>query len=282
MVKNTIRLDFSADTPVLHVKKGDSGARRLVFLLTDGGEPVNLDGDSVTTVMRARQGSSVYMTNCSMENGCPVCRLKGDYTQTPGELQCELTVYKGSGDDKKVLYSPTFILSVEDNLYSDSQVEADDRFSALGELVNEASASAAQAAASAEQCSSKADISYVDGRFDALDPYYSKTETDEMLAKKAAAPEQIQSSRRLRGSAISNEDRIGVYSTDRKLQCFAYMKDIYDAVNYSFYDLGIDSTCVMLSHKPTSPKAPENIDDAIFELYGLINDLSTRLSALES
>lgn len=118
---------------MLAVKKSDNG-RRINFVLTEGGRPYVIS-EGCSAVLRAKKpGGTVLFNNCVIDGNVISYTLTNQTSAAAGIVDCELML---SGSDGKQLTSPRFSLRVEDTLYSDSEVEAQDEFTALQKAITE-------------------------------------------------------------------------------------------------------------------------------------------------
>lgn len=118
---------------MLAVKKSDNG-RRINFVLTEGGRPYAIS-EGCSAVLRAKKpGGTVLFNNCVIDGNVISYTLTNQTSAAVGIVDCELML---SGSDGKQITSPRFSLRVEDTLYSDSEVEAQDEFTALQKAITE-------------------------------------------------------------------------------------------------------------------------------------------------
>lgn len=131
-----LSLDLYEATPQarLNVIKNDS-AREIRMVLTENCKPYTI-ADGCTAVFRARKADgTVLFNNCVIENNEIVYKITNQTTATEGIVDCEVTLY---GSNSEQITSPKFYLRVEDNLYSDSEVESQDEFTELATAISEA------------------------------------------------------------------------------------------------------------------------------------------------
>ena len=154
-----ISLDIhdTASQAVVSVKKGDS-KRKIVANFTEHGKPYPIDADCTATMRFKKPDGTVVYSTCSVGLSSVVCDLTTQATAAVGSVGCEITLY---GADKKQITSPRFEMIVDDTLYSDSEVESSNEFTALTQAMAqfggvsgatqraESSAEAAAAAATA-------------------------------------------------------------------------------------------------------------------------------------
>ena len=164
-----ISLDIhdTASQAVISVKKGDS-KRRIIVVFTEDGKPYPIDSDCTATMRFKKPDGTVVYSACSVGLSGVVCDLTTQTTAAVGSVGCEITLY---GADKKQITSPRFEMIVDDTVYSDSEVESSDEFSALEQAMaqfggvsgaTQRAEAAAEAAVSAkENASESASISMI-------------------------------------------------------------------------------------------------------------------------
>ena len=273
MVITNISLDVSGASaaPVIRAKKGDSSSRTLIISLCSGTVPVLLDPSDTTVILTGKLKSSSCLAYCTIENGSAVYTLENSFTSEAGRVMCELSVYKSTGNDVKVLYSPTFILDVSDNLDCTEALEADDRYTGLSALVTSASASAERAETAAalaeEKCNSMPDS------------IYSQDETDALLKNKATRADAGISV--ISFSAVENNDRMLLYhlkdGSERYISMgglFAYILSRIDASPI------IDSRSVIFDNENTELESV-TVQTVLEEMLSKFNSLASRVTALE-
>ena len=149
----TLELCSALSPVLLRLHKNDS-ARRVVFRLREDGRDYRI-APGTTAVFRAKKPDGTVLFNaCTIDGQTVVYRTTTQTTAAPGLLECELTLYGGEGNQ---LTSARFRAIVEDTLYSDSEVESEDEFTALAQAV----ASAGNLDLSAEREGKTAEITVV-------------------------------------------------------------------------------------------------------------------------
>ena len=120
----------------LHV--GDNGIRTLEFGFVKGGRHMELDTDCTATLYALLpDGTKIYET-CTVKNDKVIYTLKGgtdlpSLTALEGEITAELRLTFGSGE---VITSPSFSIFCDAVLQDDSEVEAQESFSALTDALS--------------------------------------------------------------------------------------------------------------------------------------------------
>ena len=119
----------------VNVKKADTDSRKVCIYLSYAAKPFDLN-DVVSAVLRAEKPDGNVMFN-----NCTVCEDRLEYiitTQTIasiGTVTCEITLTSGSG---QVLVTPRFEIIVSETIYSDSEIESTDEYTALTETLKKA------------------------------------------------------------------------------------------------------------------------------------------------
>ena len=121
----------------VNVKKADTDSRKVCIYLSYAAKPVDLN-DVVSAVLRAEKPDGKVMFN-----SCTVCEDRLEYiitTQTiaaTGTVTCEITLTSNSG---QILVTPRFEIIVADVIYSDSEIESTNEYTALEKAIKKASA----------------------------------------------------------------------------------------------------------------------------------------------
>ena len=134
----------------IFVTKGDTGSITFIFSVCAGSNAIFLSEKDMTVMLRSKINEKTVIAACEITDGKAYYTLQNAFTAAEGAFECELAVYKGTGDDMKILYCPKFILYVQNNLADDGEIEADDRFEGLSVLINRAEAAAERAELAAD------------------------------------------------------------------------------------------------------------------------------------
>lgn len=119
------------------VKKADSDSRKINIFLSSAAGPYNMK-DITSAILRAEKPDGKVMFN-----SCTVCEDRLEYiitTQTiaaTGTVTCEITLMSSTG---QVLVTPQFEIIVADIIYSDTEIESTNEYTALEEAIKKASA----------------------------------------------------------------------------------------------------------------------------------------------
>lgn len=141
----SLEMHDTASQALLNVKKNDS-SRQVRISITDSGKPYKIE-DGCTAKFRAKKpDGTILYNNCIIENDVIIYDLTNQTSAAAGLVDCEITLY---GADFKQITSPRFAIYVDNTLYSDSEVESKDEFTALV-TAEKTAVSAAQSAKEAE------------------------------------------------------------------------------------------------------------------------------------
>nr|DAP47377.1 MAG TPA: Baseplate component [Caudoviricetes sp.] len=119
------------------VKKADSDSRKINIFLSSTAGPYNMK-DITSAILRAEKPDGKVMFN-----SCTVCEDRLEYiitTQTiaaTGTVTCEITLMSSTG---QVLVTPQFEIIVADIIYSDTEIESTNEYTALEEAIKKAAA----------------------------------------------------------------------------------------------------------------------------------------------
>lgn len=119
------------------VKKADSDSRKINIFLSSVAGPYNMK-DITSAILRAEKPDGKVMFN-----SCTVCEDRLEYiitTQTiaaTGTVTCEITLMSSTG---QVLVTPQFEIIVADIIYSDTEIESTNEYTALEEAIKKAAA----------------------------------------------------------------------------------------------------------------------------------------------
>jgi len=119
------------------VKKADSDSQKINIYLSSAAGPFDMS-DIASAILRAEKPDGKVMFN-----SCTVCEDRLEYiitTQTiaaTGTVTCEITLTSNSG---QILVTPRFEIIVADVIYSDSEIESTNEYTALEKAIKKASA----------------------------------------------------------------------------------------------------------------------------------------------
>lgn len=117
----------TASQTMLNVKKSDNG-RQINFVLTDGGKPYVITEGCKAYFRALKPSKNLLFNECTIANNVITYILTNQTSAEVGIVDCEIRL---NGADGKQITSPRFSLCVEDIIYSDSEVESKDEFTAL-------------------------------------------------------------------------------------------------------------------------------------------------------
>lgn len=138
LVINKLNLDVmkSGIQATVNCKKGDILTRAVVASFRMNGQTYKVPNDA-TAVFRAKKpdGTVIY-NNATVQDGKVHFIFTSQYCAVAGKYTGEIQLIKSG----KVLYTPKFCISVEDNIYSDSEIESTNEYTQLTESIEDAEA----------------------------------------------------------------------------------------------------------------------------------------------
>ena len=117
----------------IHAIELDSN-RMIVATLYENGKPYTITEDCSAILRAEKPDGTVLFNSCTISGNKISYIFTNQTTAAGGIVKCEITLY---GGDSKQITSPKFVLVVEKNLYSDSEVEGQDEFTALASAIAE-------------------------------------------------------------------------------------------------------------------------------------------------
>ncbi len=125
----------SGRRPVLLCHRGDRCAHKLCITLTSGEDRVILPDDATVTLYATRSDGTSVFAPCTVSGDGTVSHVfTSSEISVPGDMDCELYIVTQDCE----MTTPTFRVSVDGIIRDDGTLEADNDFSALGELISEA------------------------------------------------------------------------------------------------------------------------------------------------
>ncbi|HAV89752.1 MAG TPA: hypothetical protein DCW44_00520 [Eubacterium sp.] len=136
LVINKLNLDVmkSGIQATVNCKKGDILTRAVVASFRMNGQTYKVP-NGATAVFRAKKpdGTVIY-NNATVQDGKVHFIFTSQYCAVAGKYTGEIQLIKSG----KVLYTPKFCISVEDNIYSDSEIESTNEYTQLTESIEDA------------------------------------------------------------------------------------------------------------------------------------------------
>lgn len=136
LVINKLNLDVmkSGIQATVNCKKGDILTRAVVASFRMNGQTYKVP-NGATAVFRAKKpdGTVIY-NNATVQDGKVHFIFTSQYCAIAGKYTGEIQLIKSG----KVLYTPKFCISVEDNIYSDSEIESTNEYTQLTESIEDA------------------------------------------------------------------------------------------------------------------------------------------------
>ena len=117
---------------IINAKTGEANGRKIVFTLYEGRTPFFVP-DGSTVIFRAKKpGGAVLYNNCVVDDGKIEYTITSQTVAEQGVFPCEIQII---GADEKVIYTPYITMNVSQNLYSDTEIESSNEFTALEEAI---------------------------------------------------------------------------------------------------------------------------------------------------
>lgn len=115
----TINLDKPTLINTIVIKKGDHKSRRLIFNIISNNECIAMDDIYSIAIKAIKPDDKVIYDDVVIENGKAYYDLIEQFTASVGEVECELEIIGTQGG---VLNSPSFYLTVQDNVYDANKI----------------------------------------------------------------------------------------------------------------------------------------------------------------
>lgn len=112
----------------VNAKSGEHKSRRLRIQIVKDSRPFLPPIGATISLRGKHENGTMYLNTCALSAGRIVYDLGSNILATPGIVSCEVMIVDA---DSSVLYSPSFEIYVEDQLYTDEVVETEDEFTAL-------------------------------------------------------------------------------------------------------------------------------------------------------
>ena len=120
--------DKQARQPVIHLKQGDAGTRRLRLVPSCGGHGVRVENAAAAQVRARSQTGEMLLLDCERSDAYAHFTPTPALTAQAGEYECELVLLDGAGN---TLTSANFTILVHASAYTGDAVEHTN--SAIGE-----------------------------------------------------------------------------------------------------------------------------------------------------
>lgn len=116
------------------LKRGDTG-RKIIINLVDGGFPYEIAGDCYAVLSGTKPDGNILFNHCSIEGNTIVYEVTEQTTAAAGRILCAVQLY---GSDDALITSAIFRIIVDGTIYVNNQVESSSEYSALTQLISEA------------------------------------------------------------------------------------------------------------------------------------------------
>lgn len=136
LVINKLNLDVmkSGIQATVNCKKGDILTRAVVASFRMNGQTYKVPNGAKAVFRAKKPDGTVIYNNATVQDGKVHFIFTSQYCAIAGKYTGEITLIKSG----KVLYTPKFCISVEDNIYSDSEIESTNEYTQLTESIEDA------------------------------------------------------------------------------------------------------------------------------------------------
>ncbi len=119
----------------VNVKQGDTESRKINIYLFASTYPFDISEVSSAVIRAQKPDDTILFNACELNSDHIAYVITNQTIAVAGTVICEVTLY---GNNGQVLATPRFSIEVEEKLYSDSEVESQDEFTALENLMEKA------------------------------------------------------------------------------------------------------------------------------------------------
>lgn len=107
---------------------GDINSQRVIAQFFAGTTAYEMDGVSSATFRAEKPDGTILFNSCTVTDQGVEYAITSQTIATPGDIECMITLYGLNGE---ALGTPRFLIEVEEAIYSDSEVESTNEFTAL-------------------------------------------------------------------------------------------------------------------------------------------------------
>lgn len=118
-----INLDKPTLVNSVIIKKGDHKSRRLIFNIISNNKCIDLNEVYSISIKATKPDNTIVYDEVKIENGKVYYDLIEQITAAVGEVECELEII---GAEESAINSPSFYLTVQDNVYDLSKIASED------------------------------------------------------------------------------------------------------------------------------------------------------------
>lgn len=112
----------------LHMRCGDINSQRVIVQFFAGTTAYEMDGVSSATFRAEKPDGTILFNSCTVTDQGVEYAVTSQTIAAPGDIECMITLYGPNGE---ALGTPRFLIEVEEAIYSDSEVESTNEFTAL-------------------------------------------------------------------------------------------------------------------------------------------------------
>lgn len=129
-IRHQFALDIKRDgiQKIVHMRQGDTKSQRIVVQFFSGSLAYDMTGVASATLRAKKPDGNILFNSCVLTDQGVEYLVTSQTIAAVGDVECLITFYGLSGE---VLGTPRFLIEVEEAIYSDSEVESTNEFTAL-------------------------------------------------------------------------------------------------------------------------------------------------------
>lgn len=129
-IRHQFALDIKRDgiQKIVHMRQGDTKSQRIVVQFFSGSLAYDMAGVTSATLRAKKPDGNILFNSCVLTDQGVEYLVTSQTIAAVGDVECLITFYGLSGE---VLGTPRFLIEVEEAIYSDSEVESTNEFTAL-------------------------------------------------------------------------------------------------------------------------------------------------------
>ena len=139
IVLNKLSLDVNKSGTQANIvaKQGDIQSRAVIITFNKNGQIYNVEEGNTAIIRAKKPDGTVIYNSATVEDGKVYFIFTSQYCTSVGKVTLEVQILDSNNH---VLYTPKFILRVEDNLYDDNEIESTNEYTQLTQSINQAQA----------------------------------------------------------------------------------------------------------------------------------------------
>lgn len=137
IVLNKLSLDVNKSGTQANIvaKQGDIQSRAVIITFNKNGQIYNVEEGNTAIIRAKKPDGTVIYNSATVEDGKVYFIFTSQYCTSVGKVTLEVQILDSNNH---VLYTPKFILRVEDNLYDDNEIESTNEYTQLTQSINQA------------------------------------------------------------------------------------------------------------------------------------------------